>query len=93
MFLEGYPVLRNKIDFKRPGKAANKEDWNKFIMATKVGLQKTTSDLLEFVSATSTISRLYFSASFNQHITNSDCDKFDEQQTARENMSPLVAET
>lgn len=32
----GYPVLRNKIEFKRPGKAANKEDWNKFIMATKV---------------------------------------------------------
>ena len=26
------------MEFKRPGKAANKEDWNKFIMATKVGL-------------------------------------------------------
>lgn len=34
----GYPVLRNKMEFKRPGKAANKEDWNKFIMATKVRL-------------------------------------------------------
>ena len=29
--------MRSKIEFKRPGKAANKEDWNKFIMATKVG--------------------------------------------------------
>ena len=32
----GYPVLRNKLEFKRPGKAANKDDWNKFLMATKV---------------------------------------------------------
>ena len=32
----GYPVLKNKLEFKRPGKAANKDDWNKFLMATKV---------------------------------------------------------
>lgn len=32
----GYPVLRHKVDFKRGGRCANKEDWNKFIMATKV---------------------------------------------------------
>lgn len=32
----GYPILRNKIDFKRPGKAANKDNWNKFLMAVKV---------------------------------------------------------
>jgi intraflagellar transport protein 172 len=31
----GYPVLRHKVEFKR-GRCANKEDWNKFIMATKV---------------------------------------------------------
>lgn len=37
-FYSGYPFLRNKMEFKRPGKAANKEDWNKFIMATKVRL-------------------------------------------------------
>ena len=37
-FYSGYPPLRNKMEFKRPGKAANKEDWNKFIMATKVRL-------------------------------------------------------
>lgn len=32
----GYPVLRDPIEFKRPGMAANKDDWNKFLMATKV---------------------------------------------------------
>ena len=35
--ISGYPVLRNKIEFKRPNFAANKDDWNKFLMATKVG--------------------------------------------------------
>lgn len=34
--ITGYPVLRNKIEFKKTEKAANKEDWNKFTMATKV---------------------------------------------------------
>lgn len=28
--------MRNKIEFKRPGKAANKDNWNKFLMAIKV---------------------------------------------------------
>jgi len=32
----GYPVLRNKVDFKRPDKAANKEDLNRIVTATKV---------------------------------------------------------
>lgn len=32
----GYPVLRNKIEFKRPGREANKDTWNKFLMAVKV---------------------------------------------------------
>jgi len=32
----GYPVLRNKIDFKRTDKAANKEDLNRIVTATKV---------------------------------------------------------
>ncbi|POI27903.1 hypothetical protein CIB84_008347, partial [Bambusicola thoracicus] len=34
--LTGYPVLRSKIEFKRPGREANKETWNKFLMAVKV---------------------------------------------------------
>ncbi|XP_011806760.1 PREDICTED: intraflagellar transport protein 172 homolog [Colobus angolensis palliatus] len=33
--ITGYPILRNKIEFKRPGKAANKDNWNKFLMAIK----------------------------------------------------------
>ena len=32
----GYPVLRNKMEFKRPGAVANKDDWNKLLMAQKV---------------------------------------------------------
>lgn len=32
----GYPVLRNKVEFKRPGREANKDTWNKFLMAVKV---------------------------------------------------------
>ncbi|XP_074197923.1 intraflagellar transport protein 172 homolog isoform X2 [Camelus bactrianus] len=34
--ITGYPILRNKIELKRPGKAANKDNWNKFLMAIKV---------------------------------------------------------
>lgn len=32
----GYPVLRAKVEFKSPNKLANKEDWNKLLMAAKV---------------------------------------------------------
>lgn len=31
----GYPVLKNKV-LLAPLGAANKDDWNKFLMATKV---------------------------------------------------------
>lgn len=33
----GYPVLHNKIEFKN-NLAANKDDWNKFLMACRVNL-------------------------------------------------------
>ena len=33
-------MLRSKLEFKKPGRAANKEDWNKFLMATKVSPDK-----------------------------------------------------
>ncbi|KAK2556628.1 Intraflagellar transport protein 172-like protein, partial [Acropora cervicornis] len=46
---ERYPVLRNKMEFKRPGKAANKEDWNKFIMATEVSHSPECQDVLRFL--------------------------------------------
>lgn len=29
-------MLRNKIEFKRPGREASKDTWNKFLMAVKV---------------------------------------------------------
>ncbi|KAJ8275180.1 hypothetical protein COCON_G00098050 [Conger conger] len=48
--ITGYPVLRNKIEFKRPGKAANKEEWNKFLMATKTTHSPECQDVLKFVS-------------------------------------------
>ena len=36
LYIIGYPVLRHKVEFKRGGCCANKEDWNKFVMAAKV---------------------------------------------------------
>ncbi|XP_063770977.1 intraflagellar transport protein 172 homolog isoform X3 [Pseudophryne corroboree] len=48
--LTGYPVLRNKIDFKQPGKATNKEDWNTFLMAIKTSHSPECQDVLKFIS-------------------------------------------
>ncbi|XP_070555163.1 intraflagellar transport protein 172 homolog [Ptychodera flava] len=47
--ISGYPVLRNKLEFKRPGKAANKDDWNKFLMATKMSHSSECQDVLKFI--------------------------------------------
>ena len=33
----GYPVLRNKVEFKRAGFAAIKDEWTRFMMVAKVG--------------------------------------------------------
>ena len=32
----GFPVLRQRVEFKKGGRCANQEDWNKFITAMKV---------------------------------------------------------
>uniref|UniRef100_A0A668A2T2 Intraflagellar transport protein 172 homolog n=1 Tax=Myripristis murdjan TaxID=586833 RepID=A0A668A2T2_9TELE len=48
--LTGYPVLKNKMEFQTPGKAANKDDWNKFLMATKTTHSPECQDVLKFVS-------------------------------------------
>ncbi|XP_046877770.1 LOW QUALITY PROTEIN: intraflagellar transport protein 172 homolog [Hypomesus transpacificus] len=48
--ITGYPVLRNKMEFKAPGKVANKEDWNKFLMATKTTHSPECQDVLKFIS-------------------------------------------
>uniref|UniRef100_A0A7N8XI48 Intraflagellar transport protein 172 homolog n=1 Tax=Mastacembelus armatus TaxID=205130 RepID=A0A7N8XI48_9TELE len=47
--LTGYPVLRNKIEFS-VGKQANKEDWNRFLMATKTTHSPECQDVLQFIS-------------------------------------------
>uniref|UniRef100_A0A3B3Z6D5 Intraflagellar transport protein 172 homolog n=1 Tax=Poecilia mexicana TaxID=48701 RepID=A0A3B3Z6D5_9TELE len=48
--LTGYPVLRNKIEFPVAGKAANKEDWNTFLMATKTTHSPECQDVLKFLN-------------------------------------------
>ncbi|CAC5423828.1 IFT172 [Mytilus coruscus] len=49
--ITGYPVLRNQMDFKTPGHVANKDDWNKFLMATKVSHSTELQDVLKFIGA------------------------------------------
>lgn len=46
----GYPVLRNKVEFSTAGRAANKEDWNKFLMAAKVIFRVTTRTRINLFS-------------------------------------------
>ncbi|XP_043931402.1 intraflagellar transport protein 172 homolog isoform X2 [Protopterus annectens] len=48
--ITGYPVLRNKIEFKQPGKAVNKDDWNKFLMAVKTTHNPECQDVVKFIS-------------------------------------------
>ncbi|XP_069028434.1 intraflagellar transport protein 172 homolog [Embiotoca jacksoni] len=47
--LTGYPVLRNKMEFASAGKAANKEDWNRFLMAAKTTHSPECQDVLKFI--------------------------------------------
>lgn len=44
----GYPVLRSKVEFSTAGRAANKEDWNKFLMAAKVRFRIATGIKINF---------------------------------------------
>ncbi|CAL1585627.1 unnamed protein product [Knipowitschia caucasica] len=46
--ITGYPVLRNQLEFSS-GRAANKDDWNKFLMATKTSHSPECQDVLKFV--------------------------------------------
>ncbi|XP_065670042.1 intraflagellar transport protein 172 homolog isoform X3 [Hydra vulgaris] len=48
--ISGYPVLTNGIEFKKPNKMANKDDWNKFVMATKVSRSPECQQVLHFLS-------------------------------------------
>ncbi|XP_028296342.1 intraflagellar transport protein 172 homolog isoform X2 [Gouania willdenowi] len=47
--LTGYPVLKNSVELSA-GKTANKEDWNKFLMATKTSHSSECQDVLHFLS-------------------------------------------
>jgi len=46
--ITGYPVLYNKIDFKT-NLAANKEDWNKFLMISRMARTDELQDCLKFL--------------------------------------------
>ena len=45
----GYPVLNSRIEFAR-GMMANKEDWNKLVMAAKMVSDPNIQDVLKFIS-------------------------------------------
>ncbi|XP_060947369.1 intraflagellar transport protein 172 homolog [Limanda limanda] len=47
--LTGFPVLSNGIDFSSVGKTANKEDWDKFDMATKTTHSPECQDVVKFI--------------------------------------------
>ncbi|CAI9743012.1 Hypothetical predicted protein [Octopus vulgaris] len=47
--ITGYPVLKNQMPFNQPGIGANKEDWNKLFMASKVSHSPEIQDVLQFV--------------------------------------------
>ncbi|GFY01521.1 intraflagellar transport protein 172 homolog [Trichonephila clavipes] len=46
----GYPVIRNKVEFGNSNKVANKDDWNKLIMAAKVQHVSECEDVLKFIA-------------------------------------------
>lgn len=46
----GYPVIRNKVEFGKANKVANKDDWNKLIMAAKVSHVAECEDVLKFIA-------------------------------------------
>ncbi|XP_029847708.3 intraflagellar transport protein 172 homolog [Ixodes scapularis] len=48
--ITGYPVLKNKHTFLKPGFLCNKDDWNKFLMATKLSHSTDCQDVLKFIT-------------------------------------------
>ena len=46
----GYPVLKQKVEFKRGGRCANKGDWTKFVMNTKVRITNSQKKEKSFLS-------------------------------------------
>ena len=48
--ITGYPVLNNRVEFKKAGKFANKDDWNKFLLTAKVAKTSELQDVIQFVT-------------------------------------------
>ncbi|KAL1415030.1 hypothetical protein MTO96_007028 [Rhipicephalus appendiculatus] len=48
--ITGYPVLQNKLQFQKPGIVCNKDDWNKFLLATKLSRSAECQDVLKFIT-------------------------------------------
>ncbi|XP_070378558.1 intraflagellar transport protein 172 homolog [Dermacentor albipictus] len=48
--ITGYPVLQNKLQFQKPKIVCNKDDWNKFLLATKVSRSAECQDVLKFIT-------------------------------------------
>ncbi|XP_078486595.1 intraflagellar transport protein 172 homolog [Ciona intestinalis] len=46
----GYPVLRNKVDFKLDAHAANRDDWQKLGMIAKMTSSWSLQDVLRFIN-------------------------------------------
>ncbi|KAK7792281.1 hypothetical protein R5R35_013312 [Gryllus longicercus] len=52
--ISGYPIMsvrgRNPVEFKRVGMLANREDWNKVMMAVKMAPESHITDVINFIS-------------------------------------------
>ncbi|XP_071746269.1 intraflagellar transport protein 172 homolog [Lepeophtheirus salmonis] len=55
--ITGYPVLGNKIEFSH-GMVANKEDWNKFVMTSKMITDNDIQNIIQFLSSWSGMGNL-----------------------------------
>jgi intraflagellar transport protein 172 len=48
--ITGYPVLKQKVEFKKEGRCANKDDWSKFIMNAKTTQNENCLDIIRFLN-------------------------------------------
>lgn len=50
----GYPVIGNRgkkvVEFKNPGKAANRDDWNTLMLTAKASMESHLNDLITFIN-------------------------------------------
>lgn len=48
--LSGYPVLGPRVSFKAQNRAANRDDWNKMVMAVKSTHNPELQNIIEFIN-------------------------------------------